>query len=121
MVTYAELASTQTIDKPQLVGWRPSASIRRSVIPWTWVYMLFRRSHGVSRLIAADACAYVCRTPGKIDRAAGSELASRLQTVITGDGVILIGERRVILQPVLRRSSLSPSPFLFDGRLNRVK
>jgi hypothetical protein len=81
MITYNELASTQTIDKPQLVTWRPSASIRRSVMPWTWVYMLFRRSHSVSRLIAADACAYVCRMPGRIDRAAGSGLASRLQTV----------------------------------------
>jgi hypothetical protein len=111
MERYDELASTQTIDKPQLVGWRPSASIRHSVIPWTWVYMLFRRSHGVSRLIAADACAYVCRTPGKTDRAAGSGLASRLQTVITGDDVIPKGERRVILQPVLDSRAFPPVPF----------
>jgi len=37
-----------------------SACIRHSVNPWTWVYMLFRRSQGMSSLIAASACAYVC-------------------------------------------------------------
>ena len=43
-----------------------SACIRHSVYPRTWVYVLFRRSQGMSSLIAAaSACAYVSQRVGK--------------------------------------------------------
>jgi hypothetical protein len=61
-----------------------SACIRRSVNPRTWVYMLFRRSHGMSSLIAGGACAYVEGRENRSCRRTGSlryEDCCRLQAV----------------------------------------